>query len=124
MEKDSKKIIVPWDFSDVAEYALIHAERIARTVDKNIELLHIVEKKDQIQSKEVELIKVAEDAFKKYGIRPSVKIIEGSIFTAISNGSFLFGITGAMPITIHTANINANRKMRKNRITFFILFTL
>jgi nucleotide-binding universal stress UspA family protein len=85
MEKDSKKIIVPWDFSDVAEYALIHAERIARTVDKNIELLHIVEKKDQIQSKEVELIKVAEDAFKKYGIRPSVKIIEGSIFTAISN---------------------------------------
>jgi nucleotide-binding universal stress UspA family protein len=85
MEKDTKKIIVPWDFSDVAEYALVHAERIARTVDKNIELLHIVERKDQIQAKEVELIKVAERANLEYGIRPSVKVIEGSIFTAISN---------------------------------------
>ena len=85
MDKDSKKIIVPWDFSDVAEYALEHAERIARTVDKNIELLHIVEKKDQIQSKEFELIKVAERVLSKYGIRPSVKVMDGSIFTTISN---------------------------------------
>ena len=26
-DKDSKKIIVPWDFSDVSYYALEHAER-------------------------------------------------------------------------------------------------
>jgi nucleotide-binding universal stress UspA family protein len=85
MEKDSKKIIVPWDFSDKAEFALEHAERIARTLDKNIELLHIVDKKHKMQGKESELEKVAQDALKKYGVKPSIKVIEGTIFSEISN---------------------------------------
>lgn len=83
--KDSKKIIVPWDFSDVAEYALEHAERIARTLDKNIELLHIVDKSDLISQKEVELENVAKEAISKFGVRPTVKVMQGSIFTTISN---------------------------------------
>jgi nucleotide-binding universal stress UspA family protein len=85
MEKDSKKIIVPWDFSDVAEYALEHAERIARTLDKNIELLHIVEKIDHLADKEAQLEKVALDAYTRFGVKPSIKVLEGSIFTTISN---------------------------------------
>jgi nucleotide-binding universal stress UspA family protein len=85
MEKDSKKIIVPWDFSDVAGYALEHAERIARTLDKNIELLHIVEKTDRISEKEAQLERVAQDAYLRFGVKPSVKVMEGSIFTTISN---------------------------------------
>jgi nucleotide-binding universal stress UspA family protein len=84
-EKDSKKIIVPWDFSDVAGYALEHAERIARSLDKNIELLHVVSKENLIRDKEIELRQVAEEAFAKYGIRPATKVMEGSIFTVISN---------------------------------------
>ena len=68
MEKDSKKIIVPWDFSEKAEFALEHAERIARTLDKNIELLHIVDKENKMQSRESELEKVTQEAFKKYGL--------------------------------------------------------
>jgi nucleotide-binding universal stress UspA family protein len=85
MEKDSKKIIVPWDFSDVAGYALEHAERIARTLDKNIELLHIVDKTDRISDKEAQLERVAQDAYLRFGVKPSVKVMEGSIFTTISN---------------------------------------
>ena len=84
-EKDSKKIIVPWDFSDVAGFALEHAERIATSLDKNIELLHVVSKADQIAQKEAELQVVANDAFTKYGIKPAIKVMDGSIFTAISN---------------------------------------
>jgi nucleotide-binding universal stress UspA family protein len=84
-DKDSKKIIVPWDFSDVAYYALEHAERIARSLDKQIELLHIVAKEDLMEEKEAELNKVAELAFTKYSIKPTVKILCGSIFTTISN---------------------------------------
>lgn len=84
-EKDSKKIIVPWDFSIVSNYALEHAERIARTLDKNIELLHIVKKEEEIPAKELELEKVAEEAFNRYGIKPATKVLDGSIFTTISN---------------------------------------
>lgn len=84
MEKDNKKIIIPWDFSDVAEYALDHGERIARTLDKNIELLHIVDKEYKIAAKEVELEKASLEALRKYGIKPAIKVMEGSIFTTIS----------------------------------------
>lgn len=84
-DKDSKKIIVPWDFSIVSNYALEHAERIARTLFKNIELLHIVKNESQISQKELELEKVAEEAYKKYGIKPAIKVLDGSIFTTISN---------------------------------------
>jgi len=85
MEKDSKKIIVPWDFSEKAEHALEHAERIARTLDKNIELLHIVTKEEKLSGMEAELEKVAIEAFQKFGVKPSIKVLEGSIFSAISN---------------------------------------
>ena len=47
MEKNiqtSRMLIVPWDFSLMAEFALEHALRIAKTLDKEITLLHIVEK--------------------------------------------------------------------------------
>jgi nucleotide-binding universal stress UspA family protein len=85
MEKDSKKIIVPWDFSEKAEHALEHAERIARTLDKNIELLHIVTKEEKLSGMEAEMEKVTQEAFQKFGIKPSFKVLEGSIFSAISN---------------------------------------
>jgi nucleotide-binding universal stress UspA family protein len=85
VEKDSKKIIVPWDFSEKAEFALEHAERIARTLDKNIELLHIVDKEKHLQSREADLEKVTQEALRKYGVKPSIKVLEGTIFSAISN---------------------------------------
>ena len=85
MEKDSKKIIVPWDFSEKAENALEHAERIARTLDKNIELLHIVTKEEKLSGMESELEKVSQEALQKFGVKPSIKVLEGSIFSTISN---------------------------------------
>ncbi len=85
MDKDSKKIIVPWDFSELAEYALEHAERIARTLGKNIELLHIVPKSENIAAKEIALERVSEEAVSKFGVKPTIKVIAGSIFTTISN---------------------------------------
>lgn len=85
MDKDSKKIIVPWDFSEIAECALEHAERIARTLDKNVELLHIEEKAEKIPEKELALKQVAQEAYNKFKVLPSVKVLHGSIFTTISN---------------------------------------
>ena len=43
MEENKKLIIVPWDFTPVAESALAHAAKIGRMVGNDICLLHIVD---------------------------------------------------------------------------------
>ena len=44
MEEHQKLIVVPWDFTPVAEHALAHAVKISRMVGNEICLLHIVDK--------------------------------------------------------------------------------
>ena len=43
MEKDRNTILVTWDYTDVSEYALLHAIRIAKMVENNIRIIHIVD---------------------------------------------------------------------------------
>ena len=45
MEDHQKLIVVPWDFTHVAEHALAHAVKISRMVGNEICLLHIVDEK-------------------------------------------------------------------------------
>ena len=51
MEEHKKFIVVPWDFTHVAEHALAHAVKISRMVGNDICLLHIVD--PGIKSKEM-----------------------------------------------------------------------
>lgn len=87
MEEQKKLIVVPWDFTVVADYALAHAVKISRTVDNDICLLHIVSKGISNQegaAKRAQLIKVAEDNSRKYNMTLSYHISKGSIFTSIA----------------------------------------
>lgn len=87
MEKDSKLIVIPWDFSEVAQNALAHGAKIAKMVDNELRLLHIVDKKLDAAKKEEltgKLSEVAEKAERIYNIKVDVFIMQGSIFTAIS----------------------------------------
>ncbi len=86
MEEHKKLIVVPWDFTDVAGYALAHAAKISHMVGNNICLLHIVE--PSIHSKEedevnAKLKKIAEESSSKYNRPITSKVIRGSIFTSI-----------------------------------------
>ena len=45
MEDHKKLIVVPWDFTIVAEHALEHAVKISRMVGNEVCLLHIVDEK-------------------------------------------------------------------------------
>lgn len=86
MEQKKTIIIVPWDFSQVAEYALLHAVKIARSVANDICLLHIVEKGTRQHKKDelmVSLNDIAKKTEKEYKQRVFGVIEEGSIFTAI-----------------------------------------
>jgi len=77
-------ILVPWDFSTVAQYALEHAVQYAEITGGKITLLHIVSKEKELPEAIKKLSYEAESAAKKYGIKPSVMAREGSIFTEIS----------------------------------------
>ena len=69
MEENKKLIVVPWDFTPVAEHALAHAVKISRMVGNDICLLHIVDT----------AIKAAEEADKKKSFRKSLKKTAQSI---------------------------------------------
>jgi nucleotide-binding universal stress UspA family protein len=88
MEENQKIIVVPWDFTPVAENALAHAVKISRMVKNEICLLHIVDKGIKLNEegeKKVLLSHVAEENSKKYNMPIGTEISKGSIFTAIAD---------------------------------------
>lgn len=82
-ENKAGKILVTWDFTEMSENALAHAVKIARPSNNAIALIHIVKKKKEIEEAENKLSVVADETFKKYGIRPDTIVREGTIFTTI-----------------------------------------
>ena len=87
MEENKKLIVVPWDFSHVADHALAHAVKIGRMVGNDICLLHIVDNSITPKAhldKVNHLKKLIEENVKKYNIPISYHISRGSIFSAIA----------------------------------------
>ncbi len=88
MEETKKLIVVPWDFSQVAENALAHAVKISRMVDNDICLLHIVDTgiSAKAYAETTTLMKrlVAENS-EKYNVPLIYSVSKGSIFTAIAD---------------------------------------
>ena len=88
MEITNKLIVVPWDFTEVAEYALSHSIRIARQVNGDIVLLHILDKtlmagveaarRDKLRS-------IAEETSRTHGLTVKYHLTKGSIFNEISD---------------------------------------
>ncbi len=88
MEEHKKLIVVPWDFTPVAENALAHAARIGRMIGGEVCLLHIVDetiKPREEGEKRTLLRHVAEDGYKKYNLPVSAETKKGTIFTSIAD---------------------------------------
>lgn len=88
MEDHNKLIVVPWDFTHVAEHALAHAVKISRMVGNEVCLLHIVDEKikpAEEREKNASLTRVAEENGKKYNMHIASQITKGNIFSAISS---------------------------------------
>lgn len=88
MEENKKLIVVPWDFTPVAEHALAHAVKISRMVGNDICLLHIVDtsiKAAEEADKKKKLQKTIEESSAKYNSVITWHISKGSIFTAIAD---------------------------------------
>ena len=87
MENNKNTILVPWDFSETADFALQHAVQIADVVDNEIMLLHITNSTKKIQENQVKLDNVAAEAKSKYNKEVKGMVKEGSIFTTIGEVS-------------------------------------
>jgi nucleotide-binding universal stress UspA family protein len=84
MEILSNPILVPWDFTEMAENALAHAVQFAKIIKSQIFLLNVVKKEKDIDEISKKLDDVAKEIAKKHGIKPDVKAKTGSIFEAIN----------------------------------------
>jgi len=83
MEKDT--LLVPWDFTEVAEYALLHAIKISKKLNNKITLLHVVKsikKGDEVQD---QLNKDTKKYSEEHKVEIDSAIIEGSLFDVISD---------------------------------------
>lgn len=87
MEKTDKPIIVPWDFTPVAQNAFLHALNFSRTLNCSIALLHIVSDDKDIPEKEKAMEESAAKLDKEFGKRPHCIVKEGSIFHTIGEVS-------------------------------------
>lgn len=83
MEKLERPIIVPWDFSQVAENAFQHAVNISKALNRDILLLHVVHDEKDKDSKNSEMEANIEKLGNEYGKKPHYRVVSGSIFHAI-----------------------------------------
>lgn len=79
----SRPIVVAWDYSEKAQFALLHAIDFAKVLNREIILVHITKWENDIALNVERLNLVAEDIMEQYGIRPSVIVKTGNIFTEI-----------------------------------------
>jgi nucleotide-binding universal stress UspA family protein len=83
MNLNSRKILVPYDFSGLSEYAVKHAVLIAKIIEADLVFLHIVaDLKDEAQALR-RLQDAANEFTAKYGIHIDCKIRPGRVSTVI-----------------------------------------
>ncbi len=83
MKIGSGPIIVPWDFSEVADNALKTAIRVTNKVNKEIVLLHIARKSKDVSEYGDRLVEIAYRKSVKYKRTIKSLIKTGNIFTKI-----------------------------------------
>lgn len=87
MEKDKEIVVVPWDFTEKAEYALAHAAKISKMINARVHLLHIIDRKiktAEYKKKEDRMKQWAQYGNEEYNVEVEVALIPGSIFKAIA----------------------------------------
>lgn len=82
--KEKRPILIPWDFTEKAGYALEHAVNLNKSHDTNICLLHIAKKEKDKNDAEARFDKEIPILEKKYAAKIQVLIEVGTIFTTIS----------------------------------------
>jgi len=87
MDSQTQTILVPTDFSTVADYAIEHAVMYSKILNKEITLLHIIKREIEYKEAEDKIRLLAERINKESQIGVHTIIREGSIFSTIGEVS-------------------------------------
>jgi len=85
MDKDVYKVLVPHDFSSVANCAVSHASKIVKPFNGEVFLLHVVAKQKEIEDAKAKLNKLAQEAENTYGVNVHILVRIGNIFEDIGD---------------------------------------
>ncbi|MGE0561346.1 MAG: universal stress protein [Flavobacteriales bacterium] len=85
MDKKIFKVLVPHDFSTVADCAVNHASKIANSFNGEVHLLHVVSKQKEVDAVKEKLTKIAEKAEKNTAASFHVIVRIGNIFEDIGD---------------------------------------
>ena len=85
MDRNIYKVLVPHDFTAVADCALSHAVKIAKSFEGEVYLLHVVSRPKEVDAAKEKLTKLVEEADNKYGINTHVIVRIGNIFDDIGD---------------------------------------
>lgn len=105
------QILVTWDFTNISQFALEHAVRISKSIDKSIVLLHIIppgSKPSKVQSVREMMEQTCRETHQQFGIMPSIIIKEGSIFKSIAKHA---SETKAFLVVMGTHGIKGSQKL-------------
>ncbi|MBP5368902.1 MAG: universal stress protein [Bacteroidales bacterium] len=80
----AKPIIVPWDYSEKAEFAVLHAINISKCTLSPIILVHITKRETDNKEHTEKLSAMARNIANKHGVTVSCMVRTGNIFTEIS----------------------------------------
>ena len=83
MSSSANIFLVPTDFTSVAECALDHAIAMAKTVNGEVALLHVIAKDKERAAAQAKLDRIVADVKSKHGITVQTIVKEGNIFDDI-----------------------------------------
>lgn len=85
MDKKVYKVLVPHDFTVVANCAVSHASKIAKSFNGEVYLLHVVSKTKEIAAAKEKLTKIVEQSENKYAVNMHIIVRIGNIFDDIGD---------------------------------------
>ncbi|MDR1865566.1 MAG: universal stress protein [Bacteroidales bacterium] len=108
MENQSRPILVPTDFTVVAQYAVEAAVRFAQSMSTNIVLVHIIKKSSDLIGATQKVEAEAKSFAAEYGVRITGIVREGTIFTTIGK---TVEELGALLVVMGTHGIKGRQKI-------------
>jgi nucleotide-binding universal stress UspA family protein len=108
MESLSKPILIPTDFTVVAQYAVEAAAKFARVVNAEIVLVHVAKKSADIVDATAKVSVEAANFSREYDVKVSGIVREGSIFTTIGQ---TVGEIGAGIVFLGTHGVKGMQKV-------------
>mgnify|MGYP000014663184 CR=1 FL=1 len=85
MDKEVYKVLVPHDFTSVADCAVEHASKLAKSFNGEVYLLHVVSKAKEVDAVQEKLNAIVAESDSKYGVNTHSIVRIGNIFEDIGD---------------------------------------